>query len=215
MPPLSCPLCINSNTLALVDASRRKYWHCSYCDLIFVDPADLPTKQEEHDRYLLHDNGLQFTGYVQFLERAIHAALPHIQPRNRGLDFGCGPQPTLSKLMSLQGYIVDDYDPFFFPNGIKLKNYDFLFATESVEHFTYPGKTWDTLHQLIKPNGTIVIMTELWENIKDFSQWHYTRDITHVSFYHQNTLDFLTAKYSWQFIPSLDPRVFLWKKGSH
>ena len=56
-----------------------------------------------------------------------------------GLDFGCGPGPALANMMQSDGYEMEIYDPFFFPNKDALsKKYDFITCTETAEHFFNP-----------------------------------------------------------------------------
>jgi len=48
---------------------------------------------------------------------------------------------------------------------------------------------------LLKPGGLLGLMTERWTTPEQFVSWYYTRDPTHVCFYHERTLDFVCHRY--------------------
>ncbi len=111
---LTCPLCNNKGTFKAVgDPDERAYRECGKCRLIFTETRFLPSKENEKERYLTHNNGIQHEGYVNFLNHAIEPALPLLKKDMHGLDFGCGPAPTLSLLIEQKGFTCDNYDPFF------------------------------------------------------------------------------------------------------
>lgn len=210
---MSCPLCLEKKAIQPVSGKdKRKYLWCQNCYLIYVKKKYLPDPESEKERYLAHENGQEFHGYVEFLNRAIQPSLDYIDASMKGLDYGCGYKPTLSKLLTTYGIQTFDYDPIFFPKGIKLKEYDFIFATECFEHFFKPKKELKLIDELVKPGGYIVMMTALWETPKQFKSWHYTRDFTHVVFYHEKTLQYIEKRFQWKRIATDDERVFIWKK---
>ena len=112
-----------------------------------------------------------------------------------GLDYGCGPAPTLSALLEERGMPCDNYDPFFFPHLLPGRKYDFIFSTECFEHFFYPGREIPKLLALAKAGGHLIIMTDLWKNPEEFASWSYGRDFTNVSFYHAGTLNWISKHY--------------------
>lgn len=190
-----CPLCTKHAGLEEIQGpDARLYNHCEKCHLIFIDTCFQPTKIEEEKRYLQHNNGIQHKGYVTFLNKAINPAIDFLKPGMRGLDYGCGPVPTLSRLLEQKGFTCDDYDPIFFPEMDQDKQYDFIFATECFEHFFFPAKELQKIRKLLKEDGILVIMTEQWQNLGKFKTWYYAKDLTHVSFYHQRTFNFIAKK---------------------
>jgi len=74
----------------------------------------LPDPATEEARYKAHQNSPQDAGYVRFLNQAITPALPYLNGSMRGLDYGCGPTPTLSGLLNAHGLYCENYDPYFF-----------------------------------------------------------------------------------------------------
>jgi SAM-dependent methyltransferase len=192
-----CPLCTAKPAVGfqkIQGPDAREYYLCENCHLIFTHTRFLPSKSEEENRYRQHNNGLHQKGYVTFLNKAIIPTLEFLKPGMKGLDYGCGPEPTLSKLLEQEGFTCDDYDPFFFPDLDQENRYDFIFATECFEHFFFPAKDLQKINRLLKENGILVIMTEQWQSMEDFKNWYYAKDSTHVSFYHQRTLNYIAEK---------------------
>src|SRR5690606_20778588 len=123
---MKCPLCGNNAKHEPVrGADERAYFWCRRCDLIFVDPACFIAAEAERHRYSQHNNGPDQPGHVAFLSRVAGPLVPRLKPGMRGLDFGCGPVPTLSVMLRAAGFECDDYDPFFFPSGLS-GSYDFI-----------------------------------------------------------------------------------------
>lgn len=202
-----CPLCGDDQS-KLFSARKRRLTKCIQCHLVFSDPADRSSPDKLRERYLLHQNSIEDKGYCEFLSRAIDLAMPFLPSGARGLDYGCGPTPTLSKLLQARGYSVTDYDPLFF--GATLAGpYDFIFSTECFEHFDEPKHEITKIVKLLKPGGVLTIMTELWDAGTDFDSWHYTSDPTHVSFYAKETLATIAETFSLKQLASDGKRVFV------
>jgi len=122
----------------------------------------------------------------------------HIPNSSHGLDFGSGPGPTLSIMFEEAGHQMAIYDHFYAKDASALdKKYDFITATEVVEHLHKPAETLGLLKTLIKPRGVFGIMTKLSTGLKDFETWHYKNDPTHVCFFSQKTFLFLSKKWGW------------------
>ncbi len=183
-------------------------FRCVRCRLIFSDPADKLSPDKIRERYLLHQNGIEDKGYCEFLSRAIDLAAPFLTSGGRGLDYGCGPTPTLSKLLQARGHSVTDYDPLFFDTPLA-GSYDFIFSTECFEHFDEPKHEISKIVKLLKPGGMLTVMTELWDARTDFDSWHYTSDPTHVSFYAKETLAYITETFGLKQLASDGKRVFV------
>lgn len=204
-----CPLCSRRGAfIRLVGPAGRGFSLCPACHLIFTDRASLLSPEEEKRRYSTHRNGPQYPGYVRFLRQAIAPALPHLDAGMRGLDYGCGPGPTLSALLESEGLRCEDYDPFFRPQ-VPRGPFDFIFCTEVLEHLFHPRTELRRVRDLLAPHGLLVIMTTLWTAGQELSEWHYANDVTHVSFYSQTTIEFICSAYALTTTPSGNPRVTL------
>ncbi len=192
-------------------ADDRVYYLCSRCMLISVDSRYFLSVDDERARYETHNNTIENEGYVTFLNRIIKPMLEFITPGMIGVDYGCGPGPTLSQLVRRAGIECDDYDPIFYPGQLRTQ-YDFIFCTETFEHFFYPKQEIEKISTLLVPGGFLGVMTELWGSVKQFETWYYTRDPTHVSFYHRDTFDYICQTAGFVKRYSDDKRVIVLEK---
>jgi len=207
-----CPLCKSSGLFTrIVGPKDRGYLLCPNCQLIFMAREFLPDRITEEERYKAHQNGPQDGGYVRFLTQAITPALPYLNDTMRGLDYGCGPTPTLNSLLMAHGLHCENYDPYFYPTLPK-NHVDFIFTTEVVEHFFHPDEALQRISELLLPGGILTIMTEPWLSLQGFAEWHYAKDITHVSFYHANTIAFISKRYGFEILNNESPRVTVLRK---
>ena len=200
MPPFSgCPLC-GENAVEPYTADRlRTYWICSRCRLVFVPEKYHVSDAQEKARYDEHNNDPDDPGYRKFLSRLADPLCQKLPSGASGLDFGCGPGPALAAMLREQGFETAVYDKFYAADGRVLeKTYDFITATEVLEHLCQPGKDLNRLWQILRPGGIFGIMTKLVKDKAAFDNWHYKRDTTHVCFFSAETLlwlgDFLRAQ---------------------
>lgn len=195
--PLPCPLCRDGQGQPFHRDSRREYWRCRVCALIFVSPQDLPSPEEEKAEYDLHRNGPRDEGYRRFLGRLVQPMNERLSPGSRGLDFGSGPGPTLSVMFEEAGHGVALFDPFYAPDEIPLAvTYDFVTATEVFEHLHHPRRGLDRLWACLRPGGWLGVMTKLALNADAFAGWHYKEDRTHVVFFSRTTFEWLARHWS-------------------
>ena len=146
--------------------------------------------------YERHQNHADATGYRRFLSRLAVPLQARLAPGSRGLDFGSGPGPVLAEMMTEAKHDVTLYDPFYAPDPEALNGrYDFITASEVVEHLQRPGPELDRLYRLLKPGGLLGIMTKRVIDRKRFSRWHYIRDPTHVCFFSRDTFIWLAARW--------------------
>ncbi|MFW6348537.1 MAG: class I SAM-dependent methyltransferase [Cyclonatronaceae bacterium] len=210
---LYCPLCKAAENFTPVPGQDdRDYYHCANCELIFIPPAQYLPPDAEKARYEEHNNGIQYPGYVRFLMQAVTPSIPLLQPGNAGLDYGCGPSPTLSILVEREGFRCQNYDPFFrrkLPPG----PHDFIFATECFEHFFAPHEELQTLGSLLKPGGLLIIMTLFWQQKTDFLNDYYFRDPAHCVFYHHKTIDFIASEYGYEIEHRSKKRIAILRKN--
>lgn len=184
---MHCPLCAGAGSDFHRDR-RRAYLRCVRCLLVWV-PADfLLSPEQEKAEYDLHRNSPGDPAYRGFLGRLATPLLQRLAPGSSGLEFGCGPGPALAAMLREAGHRVTLYDPFYFPDAGALEGcYDFVTATEVVEHLHRPGAELERLWSLLRPGGTLAVMTKLVRDREAFSTWHYRRDPTHVCFFSRDT----------------------------
>jgi len=206
---MKCPLClVSGRNTEVCGADKRRYYLCENCSLIFADPRHRLSTAQEKARYEMLRNSIDDDGYVNFLNNVINPMLPYLHSEMRGLDYGCGPGPTLSRLVSQQGIVCEDYDPFF-ANRTLQPPYDFVFSTECLEHFHNPDTEIQRICDLLKTGGLLGIMTERWTTLEAFASWHYTQDHTHVSFYHADTFDFMCGRFGLTLLWQDESRVVI------
>ncbi|HLE10133.1 MAG: hypothetical protein A2504_08225 [Bdellovibrionales bacterium RIFOXYD12_FULL_39_22] len=189
--PQNCPLCDSADHSSFFN---NRYHRCHLCDLIFLLSKWQISPEEKNHRYAQHQNSLEDYGYRKFLSQIITPLSHYLFPNARGLDFGCGPGPTLSKMLQEQNCNMRIYDPLFFPDHDALKSkYDFVSCTEVVEHFENPKNSWNLLAGLVLPGGILGVMTDIYNDNIDFKNWYYKNDPTHVAFYSTKTFSWIAT----------------------
>lgn len=195
-----------------MDIGPRRYWRCPRCQVRFLDPAQLPDLATEKGEYERHENDPDDPGYRRFLNQLVEPLAKQLSAGSHGLDFGCGPGPALARMLEEVGHRVSLYDPIYFPNHDRLRGqYDFLTATEVVEHLHTPADDFALLDRLVKPGGWIGIMTRFQTDDARFANWHYRRDPTHVVFYRAETFQWLGESLGWE-MDIIPPCIVLARK---
>ena len=191
-----CLLCGGDEIDSFCQDRSRTYLSCRNCKLVFVPPCQWLSAEEEKATYDLHENDPLDQGYRQFLSRLSVPLSEKLDSDQQGLDFGCGPGPTLSILLEGHGHRVDLYDPIYCNDPSVFHNtYDFICATEVVEHLHDPKLEFAALFRMLKPGGWLGIMTKLVKDKQAFRQWHYIRDMTHICFYSTGTFEYLAQRF--------------------
>lgn len=191
-----CPLCGGQAAELYYRKVGRCYVYCRLCRLIHVPEEYWPDAERERAEYDKHENIPDDPGYRRFLSRLAVPMFEKLGAQRHGLDFGCGPGPALAAMFEERGHRVELYDPFYAPDRSVLhREYDFICATEVVEHFRNPRKEFETLFSCLKTGGWLGIMTGLTRDDRTaFANWHYIRDPTHIAFYHRKTFQHLASQ---------------------
>ena len=191
---MRCPLCGEAESEEFWRDRRREYLRCQVCSLVWVPSRFHVSAKAEKAEYELHQNDPSDIGYRNFLGRLAAPLLARLATGARGLDFGAGPGPTLSIMMREKGYAVDTYDLYFNSDStVFKKKYDFITATEVVEHLRDPRRELERLFSMLQPGGVLAIMTKLALGAAEFSTWHYKNDKTHIVFFSEDTFRWLAA----------------------
>ncbi len=198
--PLACPLCEQSAAFFFADSKnfQQSYHRCLRCDLVFVAPDCRLDSEAERARYDMHINDYS-EPYVQFLSRLAKPMLEQLTEPAEGLDFGSGKSQAMAELFRQQGHNCTCYDVFYYPDKAALsKTYDFIVASEVIEHLYTPKAVVEQWLQLLKPKGLLGVMTGLCPDDKEFPNWWYKNDPTHVSLFSRQTFDYLAEQYRLQ-----------------
>jgi cyclopropane fatty-acyl-phospholipid synthase-like methyltransferase len=193
----SCILCNNSEIKHFYEDTTETYssdfYRCPNCKLIFAPPKDRPSTEDEFARYETHENDPEDEGYRNFLSQLFDPLQAKLDRNSKGLDFGSGPGPTLNIMFEEQGHQMQIYDPFYADDeSVFEETYDFITATEVVEHLFNPKEEFIRLWKCLRTGGFLGVMTKFAEDDRDhFADWHYRRDVTHVTFYTKETFRWL------------------------
>lgn len=208
-----CPLC-QSHCDVFCEDKTRSYWACRVCNLVHVptryhlDPA---AEKAEYDK---HENEVGNLGYRRFLSRLADPLLTMLPRASHGLDFGCGPAPALADMLRGAGHEVALYDLFYRNDAqVLIQQYDFICATEVVEHLAAPSQVLEQLWACVVAGGLLGLMTKRVSGAEAFNQWHYKNDPTHISFFHETTFQFLAKRWRAEVVFPADD-VVIFKKYS-
>lgn len=191
-----CILC--ESTTQLIHARMADYHYCTHCEFISKDENNIISQQEELRIYNLHHNSIEDPRYVDYFNVFLDdAVLPYANAGKSGLDFGSGPSPVLAQILERNhAYQMDIYDMFYAPVKVyEGKSYDLITSTEVVEHLRNPIAYFELFASLLTPDGILAVMTQFHQNDEaHFLNWHYIRDMSHVSFYTPTTMAWIADK---------------------
>ena len=192
MEATACPLCPTPVGAPYHRDRQRPYLQCPACCLVFVPPAYHLSAGAEKAEYDLHQNDPSDAAYRRFLSRLFKPVQARLKAGSQGLDFGSGPGPTLSVLFGEAGHDMGLYDTYYAPDPAAwTRQYDFITASEVVEHLRRPGMELARLWAHLKPGGILGLMTKLVLDRTAFACWHYKNDRTHVAFFSRPTFAWL------------------------
>ena len=192
-----CPLCLSTAIdRSYFEDARRRFQQCRGCELVFVPPEQYLTCEQEKAAYDLHQNRPDDPQYRKFLSRLFDPLHDRLQPGKEGLDFGSGPGPTLSVMFEEVGHHMTLYDVFYANDASVFdRRYDFVTATEVLEHLHHPQQDLLQLWGCLESGGYLGIMTKLVWDQAAFETWHYKNDLTHVCFYSRATFKWLASQW--------------------
>ena len=96
---LSCPLCDHQACHPYHSDSRRNYYQCKQCELVYVERQQHLSNTDEKAIYDTHQNDVDDPGYQTFLNPVAQSLLSRLYAPCHGLDFDCGPGPALAKML--------------------------------------------------------------------------------------------------------------------
>ncbi len=194
---------------------ERPFYQCATCELVFVPASYHLSRAQERAVYDQHQNHPGDAGYRGFLSRLVTPLLSRLAPGDRGLDFGCGPGPTLSVMLREVGIECADFDPFYFNDRSLLDgSYDFITSSEVFEHLAAPAQVMHQLCGMLAPAGWLGVMSKRLVSVDALANWHYIRDPTHVSFFGDATFEWIGQSFGLE-IHLVSPDVVLMQRDSH
>ena len=208
---MHCPLC-NTESKLFEYIQQKEYFQCDNCWGIFLHPKHYLNPSDEKNRYLQHNNNVEDLGYQNFVQPLVSGILRLQNAADKGLDFGSGTGPVITKLLRAHNYDIQTYDPFFDNQAERLKtSYDYIVSCEVIEHFHHPLKEFELLYALLNTAGNLYLKTHLYTNATDFKSWYYKDDPTHVFIYHEKTMEWIKHKFNFKEL-TITHRTILLKK---
>jgi SAM-dependent methyltransferase len=187
-----CPLC-NSNSKAFY---KDEFYECSCCGGIFRPSEKLLDNEKEKERYESHTNDSDDLGYQNFVSPITNCVLKEFSKNDIGLDFGCGKDSPIVKILRNNEYKIFEYDPYFFDEKELLEQkYDYIACCEVIEHFYNPKKEFELFKKLLKEDGVLYLMTGIYRENIDFSKWWYKNDLTHVFIFQEKTFEWIKKEF--------------------
>lgn len=208
---IPCSLC--GNQAGYFDTVReRDYYDCATCGAILMDPEHYVSRKAEKSRYETHDNDVNDPRYQNFVKPLVEAVRDEYSPPAAGLDYGAGTGPVAAHLLQEAGFDITTFDPFFLPRAeVFRRDFDFIIASEVVEHFYQPAKEYRLLKSLLRPGGRLYCMTLPYRDELDFQNWHYNHDETHVIFYREQTARWISRSFGFSGL-DIGERLFVLQK---
>ncbi len=191
----TCQLCNAKSTLFYKD----EFYKCSCCKAIFRPKEKLLDNEKEKQRYDSHTNDANDLGYQNFVKPITNSILNEFKSADIGLDFGCGKDSPIVKILEENSYKIAKYDIFFYDDKKVLEQkYDYIACCEVIEHFYTPKKEFELLKSLLKDSGVLYLMTGIYSDEMDFSKWWYKNDLTHVFIYTKETLYWIKKEFGFK-----------------
>jgi len=210
---IACPLCKSTNSSKFYKDKFREYLCCASCDFVFVPKVYHLSETEEKLRYDTHNNDPYDNRYRAFLSQLLKPLLERIPEKSSGLDFGSGPGPTLSLMLEEYGHTMELYDKFYADNdSVFDKKYDFITATEVLEHLSEPMEEISRLSSILNNQGYLAVMTQILTSKIDFSSWYYKNDPSHIGFFTKKSINFLASYLNIE-VSFISERVVFFKKN--
>jgi 2-polyprenyl-3-methyl-5-hydroxy-6-metoxy-1,4-benzoquinol methylase len=209
-----CLICKN-NDVEKITINNKLYYYCKKCNFIYLQKSFIVNNVIEKNRYLMHNNNNN-TGYEEMFNKFINKNIINNIPKGKKiLDYGCGFNPLLSKILIKKGYNVDFYDKYFFKKKIYLANkYDLITVTEVIEHLYNPLKYFELFNKLLNNESIIAGMTLFHPDNKElFLKWWYKNDITHISFYTEKTIEYIADILNFSLLYIDKKNTFILKKN--
>lgn len=204
---MNCPLCKTKG----IYFYKKSFFICKTCFGIFKDKNLYLTNDEEFKRYKLHNNNVDDLNYQNFLSPITTYVLNNFETNKLGLDFGSGKESAISHVLKNKSFKINTYDPFFNDDKNVLKQkYDFIICSEVIEHFYNVEFEFKKLSLMLNTNGQLICMTLLYEPNINFKKWYYKEDPTHVFFYQNQTIEYISKTFNFRSF-TIDNRLIVFK----
>ena len=91
--------------------------------------------------------------------------------------------------MNGRGVRCASHDPLYGILADKVgEQFDIIVACEVFEHLRDIQKEISLISRLLEPDGFLYVHAQLYDDVKDFPSWWYIKDLTHINFYCEKTM---------------------------
>ncbi len=207
---MNCKVCGSEEITLYARNKKREFLRCSRCELVFVPEQFFLTTAQERTRYELHDNSIENKGYTDFLEKIVSVIMERFPVNYTILDFGSGAGAVLGTLLHQKGHSCESYDPLFnIQCNDNAKTYDIIVVCEVIEHLRLLQDDLAFIKKRLKPDGTVIIRTQLYPDADNFLKWWYIQDLTHINFFSSLTIDFVASQLNRTVSSTTEEDIFL------
>ena len=195
-------ICFCGNKMTNLKINNINYNLCPNCK--FLSKNINLTEKEEKDRYDLHVCDDKYIEYMNSIYEKINKYLID----GKSIDYGCGKIHILADIFKKNYKKCDYYDYYYYDKELN-NPYDNIILIEVFEHIKDIYNFMIKLKSLLNDNGRIIIMTKRYPD--NLENWWYLRDITHVSFVKNETMEVLAKMLNLKLIidNELDLYVFI------
>ncbi len=135
----------------------QSYLQCQQCELVFVKPDQGWEKTNEKAHYDLHENDPSDAGYRRFFISHRGSLTDKISSLHTGWILVVARPRYLLLMLEEAGHTMELYDIYYHPETSVLeKTYDFMTATEVIEHLYHPDKVWQQWLNLVSQRAGLV-----------------------------------------------------------
>ncbi len=175
-------ICFCKTVMEQLNINKYKLYRCPKCGYLKKDIviSDIDAKAR-YDKHICDESYKKYmVGIYNTIKESLNDGI--------SLDYGCGQIHELSNIMNLNNQKCYYYDLYYF-NEFKDIKYDNIILIEVFEHIDDIYNLLLNLKNNLNKNGRIIIMTERIPD--DINNWWYLRDLTHVSFVSNKTMEML------------------------
>ena len=214
---MKCHICDQATESFVDKKTNIVYYHCPDCEYIFKSPECFQDFSLQKERYNLHENDEEDTGYQAYFQRFLDFIMPLIGKPKTALDFGCGASSLLAKMLEKEGIPCDYYDPIYHPDTLHQdKKYKLIVSTEVFEHLHQPKEVFMALLDRLEEGGYLAIQTQFHTNdIETFQKWYYHQDPTHIVFFTAQTFRVLCKEFVCELVSDNVKNMVLIRKSVH
>ena len=191
--------CFCGHLMEKININNEEYNICPNCG--YLRKSRKISKEKEKERYDLH---ICDDGYKEYMKILFLKIKPYVS--GKCLDYGCGKIHLLADILKEEGFTSSYYDLYYYNNKIE-GLFDTIILIEVFEHITDIYTLMKYLKSILNQNGKIIIMTK--KKKYPLENFWYLRDITHVSFVDDKTMEKLAKLLDFNLIIEDDYYVFI------